>query len=210
MTFGGLWRDLAPLVTGTLGATPESPAGQTVILRRPSPQFEDTARGVTPGELQVAAAALEGATSLVLELPERVSGSVVYPAGTGLAGTLQAGATIEVAGETYTLAADAATAGVTLTVVLTAGLEAAAAEGATVVVHPEAAFTFEGCQVSRRRKSDFARPLQADHFAVVSVPAKGAPTVPRLNDSLELEDGTTGRVANDIKPAAFYKLHMGA
>lgn len=209
MSFGGIWRDLAPVVTGTLGATPESPAGQTVILRRPSPQFEDTKRGVPPGELQLAVAALEGATSLVLELPERGT-NPTYPAGTGLAGTLQAGATIELAGETYTLAADAPTAGVTLTVTLTAGLEAAAAEGAPVTVHPEAVFTLTGCQVSRRRKTDPARPLQADHFAVVTVPAKGAPTTPRLNDSLELEDGTTGRVANTVTPGAFWKLQMGA
>lgn len=208
MSFGGIWEELGLLVTGTLGSTAAHPdRAERVILRRPSPHFQDTAQDVTPGELHLVSAALAGATALVLELPARGD----LPAGGGMAGTLQAGARLTIGGEDYTLAADALTAGTTLAVTLTAGLQAPAADEAPVTVHPEAVFTFEGCQVSRRRKSDFARPLQADHFAVVTVPCKSAPTVPRLNDMLELEDGTTGRVANEvISGGAFWKLNMGA
>ena len=210
MSFGDIWSDLAPLIGKTLGSTAAHPErGERVILRRPSPQFEDTAANVTPGALQLVSAALAGATALVLELPERGT-DPVYPPGGGMAGTLQAGARLTIGGEDYALAADAPAAGATLAVTLTAGLVDDADEGAAVVVHPEAVFTFESCHVAKRRKSDFARPLQADHFAVVTVPAKGAPTVPRMNDLLELEDGTTGRVANQVLAGgAFWKLNMG-
>lgn len=210
MSFGDLWSDAAPLIGETLGSTAAHPSrGERVILRRPSPHFQDTAQDVTPGELQLVSAALAGATALVLELPVRGT-DPVYPAGGGMAGTLQAGARLTIGGEDYTLAADAPTAGATLSVTLTAGLAVPAAEGALATVHPEAVFTFENCHVARRRKADIARPLQADHFAVVTVPAKGAPTAPRMNDHLELEDGTTGRVANQVLGGgAFWKLHLG-
>lgn len=208
MSFGDLWAELGPLVTGTLGSTAAHPdRAERVILHRPSPSFEDTAQNVTPGELQLVSAALAGATALVLELPERGD----LPAGGGMAGVLQAGARLAIGGEDYTLASDAPATGATLAVTLTTGLVDHADEGAAVVVHPEAVFNFEGCQVSRRRKSDVARPGQADHFAVVTVPCKGAPTTPRMNDHLELEDGTVGRVANQvISGGAFWKLNMGA
>lgn len=208
MSFGALWEELGPLVTGTLGTTAAHPErAENVILRRPSPMFEDTAQQTTPGELQLVSAALAGATALTLELPERGD----LPAGGGMAGTLQAGARLVIGGTTYTVAADAMTTGETLAVTLTAGLEDAAGEGDPVTVHPEAVFTLEGCQVAKRRKADVARPLQADHFAVVTVPCKGAPTTPRMNDSLELEDGTVGRVATKvISTGAFWKLNMGA
>lgn len=207
MTFGGIWEELGPLVTGTLGSTAAHPdRAERVILRRPSPSFEDTAQNVTPGALQLVSAALAGATALVLELPARED----LPAGGGMAGVLQAGARLTIGDQAYTLASDAPAAGATVAVTLTTGLVDDTDEGAAVLVHPEATFTFEGCQVSRRRKSDFARPLQADHFAVVTVPCKAAPTVPRLNDMLELEDETTGRVANQvISGGAFWKLNMG-
>lgn len=208
MSYGELWSDLAPLIGETLGSTAAHPGrGERVILRRPSPHFQDTAQDVTPGELLLVSAALAGATALALELPVRGS----YPAGGGMAGTLQAGARLTIGGTDYTVAADALATGTTLSVTLTAGLAAPAAEGALVTVHPEAVFVFENCHVAKRRKADVARPLQADHFAVVTVPAKGAPTAPRMNDHLELEDGTTGRVANQVLGGgAFWKLNMGA
>lgn len=208
MSFGALWADLGPLVTGTLGTTAAHPdRSERVILRRASPMFEDTAQNTMPGELQVVDDADAGATSLTLELPERGD----LPAGGGMAGTLQAGARLVIGGTTYTVAVDAPTTGATLVVTFAPALMDEVEEGAAVLVHPEAVFTFEGCQISRRRKSDSARPLQADHFAVATVPCKGAPTTPRMNDSLELEDGTVGRVANEvISTGAFWKLNMGA
>lgn len=194
MTFADLWSDLAPIVTGALG-------DETVILTRASPQFEDTSTSTPPGVLRLASAALAGATALTLELPsEQV-----------LAGTLQAGARLTIGAVDYTVAADAPATGATLAVTLTAGLQAPAADEAPVTVHPEAVFTLTGCQVAKRRKNDFARPGQADHFATVTVHCKGAPTTPRMNDMLRLPDGTVGRVANQvISTGAFWKLSMGA
>jgi hypothetical protein len=128
-----------------------------------------------------------------------------------MAGTLLAGARLTIAAADYIVAADASTTPAVLTVTITPGLIAPAAEGAAVTVHPEAVFTFEDCHVSKRMRRDLARPLQADHMAVVMVPAKGAPTTPKMNDSLELEDGTVGRVANQvISGGAFWKLQMGS
>lgn len=201
MSFGGAWKAIASLMTRTLGSTAAHPdRGETVILRRPSPRFEDTAQRVTPREMRLAAAALAGATSVVLELPS----------GGGLAGTLQAGAHLTIGGEEYTVAADAQAAGTTLAVTLTTGLEADAAGETPVTVQPEAVFTFLGCQVARRRHVE-NRPLQGDHFAVVTVPCEGAPATPRMNDMVELEDGKTGRVSNQVLGGgAFWKLNIGA
>lgn len=196
---GDMWRDLAPAIGRTLGSTADHPErGERVILRRAS-TLEDVDGDATPSVLQVAVAALADATVLVMEL-----------AAGRLAGTLSAGARVTLAGEDYTVAADA-TAGETLTVTLTTGLLEPIAQGAEVTVHPEAVFTFENCIVHKRMRRDLARALQADHMAVVMVPAKDAPATPRLNDSLELEDGTVGRVANQvISGGAFWKLQMGA
>lgn len=204
MSLGDMWRDLAPEIGRTLGSTAGHPdRGERVILRRPS-TLENVGADATPPVLHLAAAALAGATALSLELPT---------AGR-MAGTLAAGARLTIGGTDYTLAADATPtlpAGTVLAVVLTAGLAAPAADGAVATVHPETVFTFENCKVHRRLRRDIARPLQADHMAVVMVPAKEAPTTPRLNDSIELEDGTVGRVANQIvSGGAFWRLQMGA
>lgn len=198
---GDMWRDLAPEIGRTLGSTAEHPErGERVILRRPS-TLEDVGADKAPGTLLLAAPALLGATSLSLELPS----------GGRMAGTLLQGARLTIAGVDYTVAADASTTTATLAVTLTVGLAAPAAEGASATVHPEAVFTFEDCHVSKRMRRDISRPLQADHMAVVMVPAKGAPTTPKMNDTLELEDGTVGRVANQvISGGAFWKLQMGS
>lgn len=196
---GDMWRDLAPEIGRTLGSTADHPErGERVILRRAS-TLEDVDGDATPSVLRVAVAALAGATVLVLGM-----------AAGRLSGVLLAGARVTVAGTDYAVAADA-TAGETLTVTLTTGLLAPVAQGAEVTVHPEAVSTFEDCIIHRRMRRDLARPLQADHMAVVMVPAKNAPTAPRLNDTLELEDGTVGRVANTVvSGGAFWKLQMGA
>lgn len=201
---GDMWRDLAPLIGKTLGSTAAHPdRGERVILRRPS-TLEDVGGDTTPRALQLVTAALAGDTVLSMELP--TSGR--------LAGILEAGARLTIGGVDYTVAANTTPTppgGTVLAVVLAAGLEASAAEGAAVTVHPETAYTFEDCKIHRRLRRDIARPLQADHMAVVMVPAKGAPTTPRLNDSLELEDGTVGRVANQVvSGGAFWRLQMGA
>lgn len=198
---GDLWRDLAPEIGRTLGSTADHPdRGERVILRRPS-TLEDLSGDVTPSVLHLAAPALAGATGLPLRLPS--SG--------GMAGTLGAGARLVIAGTEYTVNWDASATGSTLIVTITPTLAAPAAAGTTVEVRPEAVFTFENCKVHRRMRRDLGRPLHADHFATVMVPAKGAPTTPRMNDSLELEDGTVGRVANQvIAGGAFWKLQMGS
>jgi hypothetical protein len=198
---GDLWHDLAPLIGQTLGSTAAHPErGERVILRRPS-TLEDVGGDGAPGILLLAAPALLGATTLSLELPS----------GEKMAGTLLAGARLTIGATDYTVAADASTTTAVLTATIAPGLAAPAAEGVPVTVHPEAVFTFEDCHVSKRMRRDLARPLQADHFAVVMVPAKGAPTTPKMNDSLELEDGTVGRVANQvISGGAFWKLQMGS
>lgn len=197
---GDMWRDLAPEIGRTLGSTADHPErGERVILRRSS-TLEDLDGDSTPSVLQVAEAALSDATVIVLEL-----------AAGRLAGTLSAGARVTLSGQEHTLSADATADGETITVTLTTALLAPADEGAEVTVHPEAVFTFEDCIVHRRMRSDLARPLQADAMAGVSMPTKDAPTAPRLNDSLELEDGTVGRVANTvISGGAFWKIQMGA
>ncbi len=201
MTLGPMWKHYAPLIGRTLGSTAAHPErGERVILRRPS-TLEDIGANRPPASLRLASAALLGATTLTLELPSQG----------GLAGVLLAGARLTIGGEEYTLAADATATGVTLAVFLTEGLEAPAADEAPVTVHPEAVFTFEDCRVSKRLRRDLARPLQADHLAVVFVPAEGAPTTPKMNDMLQLEDGTVGRVANTvISGGAFWRLQMGA
>lgn len=202
MSFGGAWRALAPLVTKTLGATAAHPdRPENVALRRPSPRFEDTAHNVTPRAMQVVADADAGATALTLELPS----------GGGLAGTLQAGARLTLGAVEYTVAADAPATGTTLAVTLTDGLQEPAFEADQVTVKPEAVFTLTGCQVSRRRRAEvIAKPPQASYFAVITVPAAGQPTTPRKDDMVELEDGTTGRVSNQvISDGAFWKLNIG-
>jgi hypothetical protein len=198
---GDMWRDLAPEIGRTLGSTADHPdRGERVILRRPS-TLEDLAGDVTPAVLQLASPALAGATSLALRLPS--SG--------GMAGVLASGARLVLAGIEHTLTADAPADGATLTAAIAPPLPAPAAAGASVDVHPEGSYTLEDCKVHRRMRRDISRPLQADHFAVVMVPAKGAPVTPRLGDALELEDGTVGRVANQvISGGAFWKLQMGA
>lgn len=197
---GDMWRDLAPEIGRTLGSTATHPdRGERVILRRPSTL--ESMGDLTPSVLLLAAPAILGATVLSLELPD----------GGQMAGTLLQGARLTIAGADYTLAADASTVTGVLTVTLATGLAAPAGEGAAATVHPEAVLTFEDCHVSKRMRRDLARPLQADHFAVVMVPAKGAPTTPKMNDVLELEDGTVGRVANQvISGGAFWKLQMGS
>ena len=128
----------------------------------------------------------------------------------GRANTLRLALSGQIEGEDYALAADAAASGVSLAVTLTAGLATPAASETPVTVHTEARFSFEDCIVHRRLRRDLARPLQADHMAVIMAPAKGAPTTPVMNDSLELEDGTVGRVANQvISGGAFWRLQMG-
>lgn len=201
MSLGDMWRDMAPEIGRVLGSTADHPdRGERVTLRRPS-TLEDLGGDVTPAVLELDAPALAGATSLSLRLPN--SG--------GMAGTLSSGAKLVLASTEYTLTADAPADGTILTVSISPALVAPAAEGAPVDLHPEAVFTFEDCHVSKRMRRDLARPLQADHFAVVMVPAKGAPTTPRMNDSVQLEDGTVGRVANQvIGGGAFWKLQIGA
>lgn len=206
-----MWANLAPEIGRTLGSTAAHPdRGERVILRRPS-TLEDLGGDGMPASLVFAASALAGATSVTLELPTEGRNPAI---GTGMAGVLAVGARLTIGGLDYALAADAlpvAPLGTTLAVTLATGLAGPATEGAPVVVHPEAVFVLEDCKVHRRLRRDMARPLQADHFAVVMVPAKGAPVTPRLNDALELEDGTVGRVANQvIAGGAFWRLQMGA
>ncbi len=212
---GDMWRDLAPEIGRTLGSTAAHPdRGERVILRRVTeggPALEDIGGDGTPASLIFASSALAGATAVSLKLPTVGRNPAL---GFGMAGTLAAGARLTIGGTDYTLAADATPtlpAGTVLAVTLTAGLAAPAAEGAVATVHPETVFTFEDCKVHRRLRRDIARPLQADHMCVVMVPSKGAPTTPRLNDSLELEDGSVGRVANQVVAGgAFWRLQMGA
>lgn len=212
---GDMWRDLAPEIGRTLGSTAEHPErGERVILRRSTeggPALEDLGGDGLPAALIFAATALAGTTAVSLKLPTEGRNPAL---GFGMAGTLAAGARLTIDGADYRLAANASPTlpdNTVLAVTLTAGLAADADEGAVVTVHPEIVYTFEDCKVHRRLRRDIARPLQADHMAVVMVPAKGATTTPRLNDSLELEDGTVGRVANQvISGGAFWRLQMGA
>jgi len=202
LTLGRLWHDLAPLMGRTLGSTTDHPErGERVLLGRPS-TLEATGAGdePTPTAMRLASGALLGATTLTLEVPSQGK----------LAGVLLAGARVTVGAVTYTVAADAPATGTILAVTLTAGLQAGAADETPVTVHPEAVFTFEDCRVSRKVSRDLARQLQADLLASVFIPQKGAPTTPKLNNYLELEDGRVGRVAHVASGAGGWKVQMGA
>lgn len=196
-----MMESLTPLLTTTLGSTPGHPErGERVILRRPSTIQVLGGDVAPPTALQLAEDALFGALTLSLELPT----------GGAMGGVVVAGATLTLAGSTYTVAADAQVVGTSFDVALVTGLQADAVAGAAVVLTPEAVFTLEDCHVARRSLRGVARELQADHLANVTLPCKGAPVTPRLNDSLELEDGTVGRVSSDvIGGGAFWKLQMG-
>jgi hypothetical protein len=197
-----MWQGLAPLITRTLGETAAHPGrGENVLLRRAG-SLEDVSNDETPRQLEVAVAAIAGATALTLRL---LTGGKIK-------GTLPQGARLTLAGQTYTTAAAVVSpvGATTLAVVLSAGLAAPAASDALVDLQPDAVFTLENCHVSRRMRRDLSRDLHADHMAVITVPSQGATVTPRLNDSLELEDGTVGRVAAvPITTGAFWKLQMG-
>lgn len=199
-----MWAQYAREVTRTLGETPAHPGrGENVVLRRPG-SLEDVAADATPRQLAVVVPALAGAVSLSLRLLS--SGKI--------RGTLPEGARLTIGATTYTTAtAAAATPGATaLTVALAdeGGLVAPAVADAVVDLEPDALFILTDSHVCRRMRKDLARPLQADHLAVVTVPVDGQPVTPRLNDQLQLEDGTVGRVsAVPVTTGAFWKLQMG-
>jgi hypothetical protein len=197
-----MWQHYARQMTRTLGSTAAHPArGETLILRRPG-SIEDVGADATPRQMTVAAPALAEATTLTLRLPS--SGKIK--------GTLPAGARLNLGVDTYTSTADvtAAAGTTTLTVTFAPALAGPAAAGAIVDLQPDAVFTLTDCHVSRRLRRDLARDLHADAMAVLTVPVAGQPITPRLNDQLELEDGTVGRVAGvPITTGAFWKLQMG-
>jgi hypothetical protein len=205
MSLGPLWERLAPQITRTLGETGAHPGrGERVILRRPG-SLEAVDEDVTPSQMQIAVAAAAGTSVLVLRFP---------PGGpTGrIKGSLPVGARLTLGATTYTTsaAATAVSGATTLTLQITPALVAPAAENDPVTLQPDALFTLENCQVSRKMRRDLSRDLHADAMAVVTVPTLGAPVTPRLNDSLELEDGTVGRVAAvPITTGCFWKLQMG-
>ena len=205
-----IWANLAPQVTGLLG-------GETILLARPSSLASLDPDGAV-GAMELHADAAEGATALVLALP----------GGGRMTGTLLAGARLVISGETYTLTADATAppGGLTLAVAIAPDLFAPvfathpedpgppplpAVEATQVQVLGEALFAFRDCQVSYRKRSDAVRHLQESYRATVTIPSKGAPTQPRLNDMVTLPDGTVGRVAGgDVGDGAFWKLIVGA
>jgi len=195
VSLADVWGNLAPQVTTFLG-------DETVTLARPSSLVAIEPDGA-PGELVAASSAAAGASSLSLRLPD----------GGKLLGILLAGARLVIGGVTYVLAADAGS-GIAFTAfsaTLTEPLAADVALGASITVLPEALFTFEHCQVSRRRRHDLAVHLQETFVATVTIPTKGAPTAPRLNDVLTLADGTVGRVSAPGGGAAgFWKVVIGA
>jgi len=196
MSLADAWTNLAPVVTTFLG-------NETVTLARPSSLASIDPDGA-PGELAAASAAAAGAFMVNLRLPD----------GGKMMGQLLAGARLVIGGVTYRLTADAgatSTAFTAFAATLNEPLAADLALGALIVVLPEALFTFEHCQVSRRRRHDLVAHLQETFVATVTITTKGAPTVPRLNDVLTLADGTVGRVSAPGGGAAgFWKVILGA
>lgn len=198
--FGTMWEVLMPDICRTLGETAGHPGrGETVILRRPS-TLEDVEGDVTPAQLALAADAAAEAVLLHLELP----------GGRPLAGKLLAGARLALGSVEYSITAEAATALNSIAVAIVPPLAAPLAAGSLLTLHPESALTFLNCHVSRKITSEIARQLQGDTSAIVTIPSRGAPGVPMLEDAVELEDGTIGRVASiPITTSGFWKIRLG-
>lgn len=199
---GLIWRELAPQVLRTLGDRAETPGqAETVIARRAS-TLADPGGDERISQLAVLSGASTGATSLVLGLP---SGHV-------MTGTLQAGASLASGSEVFVLGEDATPAGSALPVVLTAPLASPIAPGALLDLQAEAVITYRNCQISRKAASPFApmAQFQAVYKATVTIPVLGNPIPPRLNDAVELADGTKGPVINvPGDNGAFWKLRIG-
>ena len=199
-----MWARYAPVLTRTLGDTDAHPGrGEQVTLRRPG-SLEDVNADVTPRQLKVAADAVSGATSLILAL-----GS-----GGRLSGTLPKGARLTVGAQTLTTTTSvtAPAAAVSISVTFAPALLGPVAADTVVLLEPDEVHLLEDCHVTRRTQRDLSRPLHADNMALVTVPSASLPAGlrPRLNDSLQLEDGTVGRVAAvPVATAGFYKLQMG-
>jgi hypothetical protein len=187
------WEDLAPACFAVL-------SGQTVTLHRPS-SLEDKLAGRMPSALELSAPVLAGATAVSLRLPGT----------TALEGTLVAGTTLRIGAVNYTTTADKNASGdvlaaVPVTPVLAAGFSA----GQAVTVSGEGRFTFRDCLVPGRSARDVTGDLSPEISAVVSLPTKGAPTTPRVGDTLELEDGTNARVAAvPITTGGFWDVGVG-
>lgn len=188
-----VFEDLAPICFGVL-------SGQTVILRRPS-SLEDKLAGRMPSALELSAPVLAGAVTVSLRLPGT----------TALSGMLVAGTTLRIGGVDYTTTADKVVSANVLTVVpVTPVLAAGFPAGQAVTVSGEGSFTFNDCLVPGRSARDVTGDLSPEISAVVSLPTKGAPTTPRVGDTLELEDGTSARVAAvPITTGGFWDVGVG-
>lgn len=188
-----IFEDLAPVVFGVL-------SGQTVTLRRPS-SLEDKLAGRMPSALELSAPVLAGAVAVSLRLPEA----------TALSGTLVAGTTLRIGAVDYTTTADKAASGNVLTAVpVTPALAAGFSAGEPATVSGEGSFTFHDCLVPGRSARDVTGDLSPEISAVISLPTKGAPTAPRVGDTLELEDGTSARVAAvPITTGGFWDVGVG-
>lgn len=197
-----MWASVGRDVTRTLGETPQHPGrGETVILRRPG-SLEDVAGDETPALLLAAAPAVATTTALALRLPSAGK----------LKGTLPQGARLTLGGHVYLVGADATAApgDTSIAVTLGSALLADVAEGDAVDVEPDAVFQLTDCHIHRKMRKDLARPLHEDFLAQITAPVAGQPTTPRLNDQLQLEDGTIGRLAGvPITTGAFWRLQMG-
>ena len=197
--FANFWGQMAPVVTAALGGA--SGEGETVILRRPG-TLEDVSSDATPGVFELGADAAPGATLLTL----------VLASGGKLRGTAPAGSTLTIAGTSYRLSAEAVAAAgaISLTATIPApGLAASASLGDAVTLDAAAVHTLTRCQVSGKQQRDLAVPLQEMTMVVVTVPKSGAAITPRVNDFVELADGTRGRIAaRPIDAAGFWKLQI--
>jgi len=180
------WRDAWNAIGPVLG---EVVGGRTITIKRPSTlrgRSSLAAAGAPASALTLGADAASGDQAVTLRIATGTFG-----------GTLLAGSRLTIADARYTATADANPAGNLITVQITPALAADAASGVPVTLDAEINYTFFGCIMSGVTREDVTGDLSGELAAKIAFPVIGAPTVPRMNDIVILEDGRALRVVSD-------------